>query len=160
MATYRSWTLPDIKTHPHSLPVAAQLHSATNEIVKFLPNTPLAIAGDLPLSRKFNNLIIWLTRNNIKLNKCCHQLPSRGWGRISLGFRSFHAHVLWATVSFHLLTVDISICHCSNTTTIPLPNSCFLLRGQAATESGKHETSCDYFTFDWRSFHCHSHFAS
>ena len=58
MATYRSWTLPDIKPHPHSLPVAAQLHSATNEIVKFLPNTPLAIAGDLPLSRKFNNLII------------------------------------------------------------------------------------------------------
>ena len=46
MATYRSWTLPDIKTHPHSLPVAAQLHSATNEIVKFLPNTPLAIVGD------------------------------------------------------------------------------------------------------------------
>ena len=46
MATYRSWTLPDIKTHPHSLPVAAQLHSATNEIFKFLPNTPLAIAGD------------------------------------------------------------------------------------------------------------------
>ena len=43
MATYRSWTLPDIKTHPHSLPVAAQLHSATNEIFKFLPNTHLAI---------------------------------------------------------------------------------------------------------------------
>ena len=44
MATYRSWTLPDIKTHPHSLPVAAQLHSATYEISKFLPNTHLAIA--------------------------------------------------------------------------------------------------------------------
>ena len=128
MATYRSWTLPDIKTHPHSLPVAAQLHSATNEIVNFLPKAA------------FKGLV--------------------GFKQNSLRFGSFHAHVLLATVSFHLLTVDISICHCSNTTTIPLPNSCFLLRGQAATESGKHETSCDYFTFDWRSFHCHCHFAS
>ena len=157
MATYRSWTLPDIKTHPHSLPVAAQLHSATNEIVKFLPNTPLSIAGDgEPIFHyQGNSTTSLFDRPGIskKVNKCCHKLPSRGWlvlNRISLGFRSFHALVLWATVSFHLLTVDISICHCSNTTTIPLPNSCFLLRGQAATEGGKYQASCDYFTFDWR----------
>ena len=99
----------------------------------------------------------------MKLSIFSQKLPLRGWlvwNRISLRFGSFHAHVLWATVSFHLLTVDISICHCSNTTTIPLPNSCFLLRGQAATKSNKHETSCDYLTFDWRYFHCHCHFAS